>query len=290
MEDQAEGLRRLLARESVRAVTVTGGGGGVGKTSAVVNLAAALAHAGRDVMVLDENPGRNLNIALGLKARYDLLHVIQGHKSLEEVILPGPEGIAVLPAARGLQALSRLAPEQQEWLAECFGRLARPVDVVLVDARAGSALPLTLAAEEVVVVVSPAGPSITEAYALIKSMNQDFGKRHFRLLVNRARTEQDALAIFNNVARTASHYLAVSLDYMGFVPVDDQLRRSTQLCCPVVDAFPAAPSATSFRRMANSLASWPLQRESGGGLENFMHRLIRTCRTDQANISLQLAS
>jgi flagellar biosynthesis protein FlhG len=84
MRDQADGLRRLLAKDFLRIVTVTSGRNRVGKTSAVINLAAALARAGRDVLVIDENTNaNNLSGSLGLRARYDLLDVIRGSRQLE---------------------------------------------------------------------------------------------------------------------------------------------------------------------------------------------------------------
>ena len=77
-EDQAEGLRRLLAQDSLHIITVVSGSVGAGKTSTVINLAAALAHNGKDVLVIDENAGAN-NLAgtLGLSAHRDLLDVIR---------------------------------------------------------------------------------------------------------------------------------------------------------------------------------------------------------------------
>ena len=61
LQDQAEGLRRLLARDTVRVVTLTSGRTGVGKTNIVINLAAALAKRGRHVLVLDEQQGKGCN-------------------------------------------------------------------------------------------------------------------------------------------------------------------------------------------------------------------------------------
>jgi len=55
--DQAEGLRRLLSRDALRIITVVSATAGVGKTSAVINLAVALARAGREVLILDESRG-----------------------------------------------------------------------------------------------------------------------------------------------------------------------------------------------------------------------------------------
>jgi flagellar biosynthesis protein FlhG len=73
--DQAEGLRKLLGRDFVRILTLTSSKEGVGKTTAVLNLAVALSKAGKNVLVLDENPGRGLAAMLGIEGAHDLLDV-----------------------------------------------------------------------------------------------------------------------------------------------------------------------------------------------------------------------
>ena len=148
-QDQAEGLRRLLARDSVRVVTLTSGRTGVGKTNVVVNLAAALAKRGRHVLVLDEQQGKDsTETLLGLSSYYNLMHVIRREKTLEEVILHGPEGMDIVSAGQGLRVLGDLGQEDQDSLVQSFSQLSKTVDVVLVDAVAGIAsnvLPLSLA-------------------------------------------------------------------------------------------------------------------------------------------------
>lgn len=287
MADQAEGLRRLQAADAIRIVSVAGGGNGVGKTSAVVNLAAALAQNGKDVLVLDENPRHNnVNANLGLRARYDLLHVINRDKTLEQVILPGPQGISVLPAMRGVHSLAKLDHDDQEWLIRCFSNLPKPVDVVLVDTAAGStsqALSLSLAAHEVLMVLSAAASSITGAYALIKVMSREYAKQHFLILVNKAGSEQEARTIFDNISQVARRHLSVSLHFLGWIPIDEKLRRSAQLCRPVVEAFPASASAAGFRKLADNLLRCPFSGDYSGGAENFMQRLIRSSRLETAN-------
>ncbi|MFN7085436.1 MAG: AAA family ATPase [Burkholderiales bacterium] len=288
--DQADGLRRLLARNSLRIITVASATAGVGKTSCVVNLAVALVKAGRNVLILDESAGRsNVSGVLGINARYDLLDVINRDKTLEQVLVAGPEGICVLPAARGVARLAGIGREDQDRLIACFGRLPNPVDVVLVDTATGNggkALPVSLAAQETMLVLSKSTTSITGNYALIKTMSLQYAKRHFGVLVNKVRTEREAKAIFLNMAQAAQRYLSVSLDYLGFIPPDDKLERATALCAPVVEAFPAAASAMAFRAMAGAMTGW--SRRGGGeeSIEGFMQRLIQSSRLGAASIGI----
>lgn len=282
MQDQAEGLRRLLSGDFVRIVTLTSGRRGVGKTTALINLAAALAKRGKQVMVLDEHQGAHSVVGmLGLTPYYDLGHVVRRERTLEQVMLSGPEGIMVVPAGKGVQSLAALGTEEQESLVRAFGQLAQPVDVVLVDAVAGVAshvLPPSLAAQEVVLVVDPRPASLTDAYALIKVLNQGFALRSFHIMVNRVAGPEEGEAVFRNVAAVASRFLKVTLDCMGFVPLDEKLHRATQLGRSVVDAFPATAAAQTFRDMAEGVDQWPPPGGEEGQLEAFMQRLIQTSR------------
>lgn len=282
LRDQAEGLRRLLGGERSRVVTVISGKDGVGKTSILVNLAVALAKRGKYVMLIDEHSGAaSAGRMLGMEPRYDLLHVMRGEKELHEVILQGPEGVEIVPAAQGVRALSRLNSAAQETLVQAFSGLSHPVDVVLVDAFSGvsaDTLSLSLAAQEVVIVVSNQPASITDAYALIKVLNQFYAKQRFRILVNKVASAAEAQSIYNNIEQVAGRFLKVALDYMGHVPVDGKLRQAGRLYRPVVSAFPSAASTQALRHLAEVMEQWPYPGEDEGRLEVFMQRLIHNSR------------
>lgn len=277
--DQADGLRRLLGGSTLQICSVTSATAGVGKTVSVINLAVALARTGREVLVIDECPGHgNVIGTLGIRTRYELLDVINGERTLSEVLVRGPEGVSVLPAARGTRCLAALDLEGRERLIQCFAGLKRPLDVVLVDAGAGGSrkLPASIAAQEVLLVLSGTPASITGNYALIKKMKTQYAKRHFRILINKAHSEEEARGVFLNMARVAQRYLAVSLDYVDFIPRDGYLARAAMLCAAVVEVFPDAPSASRFRKIAHEVMRWRHREESQGNIQTFMQRWIRS--------------
>ncbi|HHH38905.1 MAG TPA: MinD/ParA family protein, partial [Sedimenticola sp.] len=110
MMDQASGLRRMIKPTPVRVIAVTGGKGGVGKTNISVNLAVAMADLGRRVMLLDADLGlANIDVVLGLHPEWDLSHVLNGECALDQVLLEGPSGIQVVPAASGVQQMAELS-------------------------------------------------------------------------------------------------------------------------------------------------------------------------------------
>ena len=290
--DQAAGLRSLVSfqtSDSVRVITIAGGKKGIGKTCVAINLATTLAKNGKRVLLIDENQcQKSISATLGLKARFDLLHVIKKDKTLEQVLVQGPEDISILPAIRGIHALTKLDVHEQDWLIKCFAELTETVDVVLVDTAMGGTthvLPLSLASEQVLIVLSGSANSLTGAYALMKIMSQEYAKQHFLILVNRVESKPEAMAIFDGLSKVVNQYLSVSLDYVGYVPNEEKLRYATQLYKPVVDVYPASHAAICFRQLAENIIHLSCSDDFGGGIEDFMQRLIHTSHLSMANFT-----
>lgn len=275
--DQAAGLRRLFGREQSRIVTFAAGSVGVGKSVLVANLAASLARQGKEVLVLDENTRNNVASLFGGLARHDLNQVINREKVLSEVLLAVAPGVRVLPAAKAVKRLGNLNLLQQESLLESITGMDRPADVILVDASLDHPLgfsPLGLAAHDTVIVISATGASITDAYALIKKVSLGYARKNFRILVNRVRGQDEAEAIYGNIAKVTHSRGLARLDYTGFVPLDEQLRQASRLCQPVVALFPDALASKAYRTIAGDLLNWPLPDDEAGGLEQFVQQLL----------------
>jgi flagellar biosynthesis protein FlhG len=143
------------------------------------------------------------------------------------------------------------------------------------------ALPLGLAASEIMVVLPPGNAAITQGYTLVKRLVQNFGKRRFRLLLNRMTSPEDAQAVAHNFAYTAERYLGVSIDYLGYIPLDERLTRAGDMRTSVVEAFPVAQSTSQFRKLADGLLRWP-QPSSLGSVGGFMQRVIQGGRLVEA--------
>lgn len=277
--DQAAGLRRLLARSSSRVVTVVGARDGLGATSIVVNLAAVLGSSGKDVLVLDENLSHdNVANTLALKSRYDLLNVVRGDKTWQDVMLRATQGVRVLPVARAMRNLPALDSTQRECLLDSLRDAAKDMDVVLVDAaRDGHSVCASLSGDEpLLLVLNATASGITESYALLKQMAMHNGRQAFDIVVNKVSSEREALAVFDNMSLVARVHLQVHLEYLGYIPVDEKLKRATQLCRPVTEAFPAAQSSYAIREVAQGLLRVPAVAEAGhDALGSVMQRVMR---------------
>lgn len=282
--DQAEGLRRLLVLNQTQVITVVAGKAGVGRTSATINLAAALARSGKDVLVLDENHGpNNLLDRLGLSARHDLLDVAQGKCRLCDAVLPA-RGFGILPTARAMHALAKLDQGGQQRLENALIEASDGVDMVLVDAAlsapeqmgAAAVLPSLASGGALLVVVEATPSGITESYALIKRLALKNARQQFGIAVNKAGNEQAALTVFENMAKVARRNLSVRLEYLGHIPSDERLKCAMQLGRSVVEAFPTAASAKSYLELSQKLLCLPMQRdEAEGGVSAIIQNLIR---------------
>jgi flagellar biosynthesis protein FlhG len=267
-----------LARP-VQVIAITGGKGGVGKTSVSVNLAAALAAAGRRVVLLDGDLGlANVDVFLGLSPRYTLAHVISGERTLDEILVAAPQGFEVVPAASGVTELVDMGAAAHLGLVQAFSTLAVRLDVLIVDTAAGiahSVLQFSQASQQVVVVICDEPASLTDAYALVKVLSRNHGVSHFRVLANQVRAPGAGAELFNRFQRVAARFLDVVLEFAGDIPEDECLRRSVREQRPVYDAYPASPSACAFKKLAARAATWPVPAGPRGNIEFFVERLLR---------------
>lgn len=276
--DQAQGIRQMKAQHPVQVIAVTSGKGGVGKSNVTVNLAVTLAQCGDKVMVMDADMGlANIDVLLGLTPGQNLSHVINGECTLEETIIEGPSGIKIVPASSGIAAMSDLTPAQNAGVIRSFSELTEPVDILLIDTAAGlsdSVVSYTRAAREVIVVVCDEPASITDAYAMVKVMNRDYGVERFHVLANQAHGAQQGRELYNKLARVSQKFLDVTLDFIGSVPYDDCLKKAVQKQKAVVEAFPRSPSALAFKQIAKKAQQWPTPNNMEGHLEFFIERLV----------------
>lgn len=268
----------MRAKRPVRVLAVTSGKGGVGKTNVSVNLGIALAEFGHSVVLFDADMGlANIDVLLGLAPRYNFSHVLDGEKSLDEVIVKGPAGLMVVPGASGIQKMAELTTTEQAAVIRSFSEFNHDIDILIVDTAAGissGVVNFAKACQEVVVVVCDEPTSLTDAYAFIKLLYRDHRLSRFQVLTNMMSSAEQGQNLFTKLCKVTDQFLDVNLNHFGTVPEDPYLRKSVQKQSPVVQAYAHSPSAQAFRNLARKVENWPLANRAGGNLEFFVERMV----------------
>lgn len=263
----------------VQVIAVSGGKGGVGKSNISVNLSVALAQLRRRVVLLDADLGlANVDVLLGLSPKYTLADVLAGTCDLEEILIKGPAGIKIVPAASGIQRMAELAPQEHAGLIAAFSDLGDQVDILVIDTAAGisdTVVSFARAANEVLVVVCDEPSSITDAYALIKLLNKEHGVQRFRVVANMTRSGNEGQLMYDKLNAVCERFLDVALQYVGQIPFDETVRKAVQKQTALLEFAPNCKAAQAIRKLAETVDRWPLPSAPTGKLEFFVERLLR---------------
>jgi septum site-determining protein MinD len=179
-----------VPRKRGRAIVVTSGKGGVGKTTTTANLGAALGTTGAAVVLVDADVGlRNLDIVLGLEARvrHHVLDVLEGHATLDEALVTDKR----VPTMRLLAAAQTREKDDVDTHAfrELISALRDRFDYVLIDCPAGIEMGFTNAiagADEAIVVCTPEVSAVRDADRVVGLLGDG---RSVKLIVNRLRPD-----------------------------------------------------------------------------------------------------
>ena len=260
-------------------IAVTSGKGGVGKTNVVANLGYALATLGRRVLVLDADIGlANLDVLLGFSPRYNVQHVLNGEKTIAEIIVSGPGGMKILPASSGIQELSELTSAQKLCLLAALDSLYDETDILLIDTSAGissNVMYFNVAAQEILVVVSPEPTSITDAYAMMKILFLKYAENHFRLLVNSARSAEEAREVYNHVSLVGQKFLNLSIDYWGYILRDEHVVKAVRQQKALLELYPQAAASKCFYALAKKVYENRPAAAAGGNIRFFWHHMLQ---------------
>lgn len=291
MADQAERLRQLSKqtraaasgegqRTPARVLTVTSGKGGVGKSNLVVNLALALANLGQRVLIIDADIGMaNVEVIFGCSADYNLSHLLNGSRTLQEVMVTGPRDVRFLSGGSGLRDLGEFSKVEVQRVLNQIMFYDQQVDYILLDTGAGissTVLNFVLAADEVLLVTTPEPTALTDAYALLKTFAYAEGRSPIRLVVNRVADEEEGAAVAANLTKVAKKFLDLPLEQLGYVLDDAAVGKAVRRQNPLLMQYPDANAARCIEAIAERLLYGQAQQAMpSSGISGFFRKLLQ---------------
>ena len=295
MKDQAERLREIISsiknykdeenrtgiltnKPGSRVIAVTSGKGGVGKTNFTVNLGIKFAQMGLRVVIIDADLGlANVDVVMGKMSKYNLSDVINSNKNILEILEEGYEGVKFVSGGSGVQELVKLNRTQLVDLLMKLGRLDEEADIILIDTGAGlseNVISFVHAAREVILVTTPAPTSITDAYALIKTITHKDKTKNIKVVVNRADNAAEAFNILDKLNVVTQKFLGVRLQKLGYILNDTCVTKAVKIQQPFVISFARSEASRNMNDIALTLMdNKELNPSSVSGIKMFINKL-----------------
>ena len=288
--DQADQLRKMIKEQTAprhvsRVITVTSGKGGVGKSNISVNLAIALSRLGHKVIIFDADFGlANVEVMLGIRPKYNLADLMFRGKSLTDIVTQGPENVGFISGGSGIQELTNLTKQQIVYLIQKLVELDELADIILVDTGAGIAdtvLEFVGASSEVLLVATPEPTSITDAYALLKTLNRkaDISLQNtvIKMIANRIDNYEDGKELYDKLSLVVGRFLDIKMEYMGALPQDASVSRAVMKQKPVINLYPNSHFTKALVSFADILCQNQEDKpESKKGIAQMFTNLLRS--------------
>lgn len=266
-----------ILRKTPRVLVFASGKSGVGKSSLVGNLAAALAARGTSVCIIDADTGlSNTGNLLGLRPAFGLEQLADGEKTLAEAIVKTHEGVAILPGAQIL--LGRpMAPDQRSNLDRIVRELEGQYDYFFIDLPAvltEKVLQFVEAAKYAFLLVSAEPAALTDSFSLLKALNARNYRGSLRVVVNQAADYPTATETYRRFAAVSEKCLKQKVEYGGFVVRDENVPKAVALQMTVIDLAANSPASRCLFSLADNIVKHIGSDREAPGLADYWLRLL----------------
>ncbi len=243
----------------MKIISVTGGKGGVGKSSISVNLALGLAQLGGRVLLLDGDLGlANADQLLGVHAPSTLFDVVQNRIDLSGAVLDTPWQVALLPTCSGRKEMAELNGDALQAVIDGIRGLRDLYDYVIVDTAAGIgevSLSLAGVGDIILAVATPDPTSVRDVFSVMKILSKEYGARRISLVANKVSSRDEGLSLFKRLSSVTGRFLPLSLGFAGAIVRDSCLARSIVDRRPLLASYPGSPASKQIGELAAHLVT-----------------------------------
>ncbi len=261
MQTQANRLKDIVSSSenklpNTKFIAITSGKGGVGKSTISVNTAFLLSEFGYKVALFDADIGlANLDVLLNVRCAKNILNVLKGECSLDEIIMPVKKNLILIPGDSGDEILKY----SDQFIYERFFKEAtslNDLDYIIIDTGAGIGDQTQLflnAADEVIVVTVPDPAAITDAYATIKITSKF--KSNIHLILNMVKNKKEAQLIFSKINKVAEENIGngFKLNLIGSITNDKNIAKSIRNRTIFVNEYPNSLSTKDINNIVKKL-------------------------------------
>ncbi|MBN2714802.1 MAG: P-loop NTPase [Deltaproteobacteria bacterium] len=256
-------LPRVFRGKGLSIISVTGGKGGVGKSSVSANLSIALSHLGGRVLLLDGDLAMaNADQMMGIHVPLTLWNVIQGEIDLADAVVKTPWGVSLICASSGRREMAELDEQSRQSLLDRVRILGAQYDYVIIDTPAGIggvSIDFASVADLVLAVATPDPASVRDVFAIMKVLSKDKGIKRIQLVANMVSTKGEGVDLFKRVSGVAARFLPVTLGLGGIILKDPSMQKAIRERLPVMSMYPEAISSKQISKLATHLVA--LERE-----------------------------
>lgn len=259
----AQGLPKisaLVTPAKAQVYCIASGKGGTGKTVVTTNLAVLMAIKGHKVLLFDADLGlANAHLLLGLSPIHDISELLSGEKKMEEIIVPGPHGMQLVPGGSGFSELAELKDWRFRYLARQFGNYEEKFDIIFVDLSAGispQVIRFLTASHEIILVTNPDITALIDAYATIKTVVSTRQGVKIKVVMNRARNEAELQAAYSKLTGIVNKHLkGVQLTLFGWLSHNFYIQNSVSKRVPAALLHPKSFVTKQLNEMTDMIVS-----------------------------------
>jgi flagellar biosynthesis protein FlhG len=200
-------------------IAITGGKGGVGKTSIALKSAQELSRAGYKTLLIDcDSNLSNTAIKLGLPLDNKFEKLLSAEASFQECVIQQTENFHLLPACNGSIEIFESKLNFDEIIIDIMAAHEEEYDFILLDCPAGVAretITLSAYCDHRFVVVTPDKSSITDSYSLVKLLSQRFAIKENHLVVNMYQNDKQFQKVVLTLSETIENFLGCRTHILG---------------------------------------------------------------------------